>query len=94
MGNTDGIIRLFRNMKMLLLITATMSTSLFFYVFFEGMIGLSIMAGVLAFAVVAHELPAPKEIRQTLKQKDNILNDDKIVWYVIESKEDGNIRVM
>lgn len=94
MGSTDGIVRLFRNMKTLLLITTAMSSALFFYVFFEGMMGISIMAGFLAFCVVAHEFPAPKEIRQTLKKEQELLRNDKIIWYMIEDRATGDTRIM
>ena len=94
MGNTDGLIRLFKTMKAVLLISVPVASTFVFYVFLEGMLGISLFAGFLAFWVVVYEFPSPKEIRRTLKQTDKMLSDDRIVWYVIESREDGNVRVM
>ncbi len=91
MGNTDSIIRLYRSMRLTLLVSVPMAASLIFYVITEIPI-VSIVAFATAVLCVLEETPEPKEIRRSLRQKE--FRNDKLIWYMIEDRVTGETRMM
>lgn len=91
MGELNSFIRLYRSMRLALLISVPMAASLIFYVITEIPI-VSIVAFATAALCVLEETPEPKEIRRSLRQKE--FRNDKLIWYMIEDRETGDTRVM
>lgn len=91
MGELNSFIRLYRSMRLALLVSVPMAASLIFYVITEIPI-VSIVAFATAVLCVLEETPEPKEIRRSLRQKE--FRNDKLIWYMIEDRETGDTRVM
>lgn len=91
MGNTDGIVRLYRAMRFALLLSVPMAAGLFFYVA-TGILFIAGYAFVTAFLAVLEWTPEPKEVRRTLKRKMDV-PDGTTIWYMIEEKATGNVRL-
>lgn len=91
MGNTDGIVRLYRAMRFALLLSVPMAAGLFFYAC-TGLGAISLMFAGIAFGAVLDTVPEPKEIRRILRNKS--FDQPNHIWYMIEDRVTGDTRMM
>lgn len=90
MGDTRGLVRIYRGMRLALLVSIPAACALFFYAV-TGNAFISGFSFVVAFLTVLEETPEPKEVKRMLKRKVDA--PDGMIWYMIEEKETGNVRL-
>jgi hypothetical protein len=80
---------MYKLMRITLTMAVPVAVGALFYLA-SGMGVLSLMLGVIACIAVLEEVPEPKDVRRILR---NNMPASGNIWYMIESRDTGEIRV-